>query len=83
MAFRAAYLLVALVSATVPAVSQSATQTQFSTVFVILKVGIISLQVPKPMTTLECVMFGEEYLRLVAKEVPNAAHKYDYSCLPQ
>jgi hypothetical protein len=39
--------LLALVSATVPAVSQSGTQTQFSTVFVILKVGTISLQVPK------------------------------------
>ena len=38
------YLLVALVSATVPAVSQSGTQTQPSMVFVILKVGTISLQ---------------------------------------
>jgi hypothetical protein len=77
------YPLVALVSATVPAVSQSGTQTQFSTVFVILKVGTISLQVPRPMTTSECVMFGEEYLRLVAKEVPNDARKFSYSCLPK
>jgi hypothetical protein len=77
------YPLVALVSATVPAASQSGTQTQFSMVFVILKVGTISLQVPKPMTTSECVMFGEEYLRLVAKEVPNDARKFNYSCLPK
>jgi hypothetical protein len=27
-------------------------------------------------------MFGEEYLRLVAKEVPNDARKFNYSCLP-
>jgi hypothetical protein len=75
------YLLVALVSATVPAVSQSGTQTQFSTVFVILTVGTLSLQIPKPMTPSECVTFGEEYLRLVAKEVPNDARKFSYSCL--
>ena len=77
------FLLVASVSATVPAVSQPGMQTQFSTVFVILKVGTVSLQVPKPMTTSECVMFGEEYLRLVAKEVPNDARKFNYSCLPK
>jgi hypothetical protein len=77
------YPLVALVSATTPAVSQPETQTQFSTVFVILTVGTLSVQVPKPMTPSECVTFGEEYLKLVAKEVPKDARKFNYSCLPK